>query len=428
MNAPPFEAAYLARLTERLVLLSVSFLALVPVQQLFVVPFVGGALNPFELAYVLIFFFLFLRALLRVRMQHAKPFFLSAGLLILYVAVQLGLGMASMFSIVRQLRYFFPFVLATLVFAVGLNHLNLKKTLYYLAIASSISAVSSLVLYFFFQDFLIRAIRHSTTADVAAHFELLLKTGRSQWGNSALVFTSMLTLGYLPAFSRRKRRLIQISAALSIIAALATLSRTTMIGIFLIAVFAPLAYYASTAKRLTYYLRMSMVAMVLGAGVVVLSLTNKQFGQGLAVRFAINVGVSHVVDTAIKGNRDLLYEEYMKRITSHFPIGQGLGKPYAVLPQRGAYYTTDVSILSFLLPFGVPGVLILFGFLFHVYSYFRTKSSDPDLERFRRMLLLVFMCTLIISLNIDLFSRNNFVVYLSIIAIAYANTARIIKA
>lgn len=411
-------------LVEKLILFSACFLAVLPMQQLFMVPFIGGALNTFETAYVMLLFCLFLLSLSYFSLQRSKPFVLILLTIFGYSAFQLMVNSNSLFYIIKQLRYFFPFLAATVLLAVAPKKIYLKQTLYYLCIAAMASALISLVMHFFFQEAMIRLILRGSDSAAGDHLALLIRSGRSPWGNATLVYITVIALGYINEFPHRQQLVIKLAVFATVLGALATLSRTTMIGLLLIAMLAPLVYYRKTAPKLTYYFRMGFVLLFMLAGVLALSLANPRFGKSLALRFAINVGVSEVVDSAITGNRDMLYDQYMERLVNGLPLGQGIGKPYAVIPERGAFYTVDNSYLSFMLPFGLVGMLILFGFLYQLKKLLGPQSPDPALERFRKFMLLVVSVTMLIALNMDIFSRNNYVLFITLIALAFYNTRR----
>ena len=420
--APP--PINLLPLVEKMVLFSAAFLAMLPLQQLFMVPFVGGALNTFETAYVVLLFCLVLLSLNYYSLQKSKPFVLILLTIFFYSAVQLVLNSNSLFNIIKQLRYFLPFLSATILLAVAPKKIYLKETLYYLCIAATISAVVSLVMHFFFQETLIRIILGSSDPAAGNHLALLIRSGRSPWGNATLVYITVIALGYINAFPRRQQLVIKFAVCATILGALATLSRTTMLGLLLIALLAPLVYYRKTAPKLTYYFRMAFVLVFVVMSVLALSLVNDRFGKSLALRFAINVGVSEVVDSAITGNRDVLYDQYMERLVNGLPLGQGIGKPYAVLPERGAFYTVDNSYLAFMLPFGLVGLLIFLGFLYQLRKLMGPRSPDLASERFRKFMTLVVGVTMLIALNMDIFSRNNYVLFITLIALAYHNSRR----
>ena len=389
------------------------------------IPFAGGALNAFETSYFITVFCLFLCALYYFSLNKSRPFvyiFLAASS---YTVFQLAFDAQSLFNIVKQLRYFMPFFVATILLAVAPKKIYLKKTLYFICWAVLVSAASSLVMHFFFQEALIRIVQGSSDSVSGDHLALLIRSGRSPWGNVSLVFITIIALGYIHHFSRRKQLVIKLSVVISLLAALATLSRTVFIGLALIALFAPLVYYQKTAKKITYYFRMAFVLSFMIVSIVGLSLVNERFGKSLAMRFAINIGVSEVVDSAITGNRDMLYAQYSDRLINNLPLGQGLGKPYAVIPDRGVAYTVDNSYLSFMLPFGLIGLLVFFVFLFQIRKLMGPRCASQHLERFRKFMLLIIAITLIIALNVDLFSRNNFVIFITLIALAFANTRRL---
>ncbi|MEM8485839.1 MAG: hypothetical protein AAF564_09845, partial [Bacteroidota bacterium] len=198
-------------LIEMLILGSAAFLALLPLQQLFMVPFAGGALNTFETSYLLILFFSVLCTLYYFSLRTSRPFLYLLLAIGGYTTFQLLLDSGSLFYIVRQLRYFMPFIVAVVVLAVRPKRLYLKETLYYLSVAAMLSALASLVLHFFFQETLIRIIQRSSDPAAGNHLALLIRSGRSPWGNASLVYITVIALGFLQEYTPRRQLIVKLA-------------------------------------------------------------------------------------------------------------------------------------------------------------------------------------------------------------------------
>ena len=131
----------------------------------------------------------------------------------------------------------------------------------------------------------------------------------------------------------------------------------------------------------------------------------------IEVRFLGSGDVTNVYSKAVVANRLGMYEQYMQSIVHHFPLGQGVGRPFS--SSLGIdLYSTDISFMAFLLPFGLVGLLIFGLFIYKIFANIdqcRWTISDQT----RKSLFLFVGIFLLMSLNIDFFSRNNFVIYLA---------------
>lgn len=115
-----------------------------------------------------------------------------------------------------------------------------------------------------------------------------------------------------------------------------------------------------------------------------------------------------------------MYHQYWNSITGHFPWGQGFGLPYSTLLMQPVV-VSDISLLAFLLPLGVLGV-VLFGLFIRALWRTATLSSAKLPPKYRRAVKLLIVVSLLVSLNTDIFSRNNYVVMLTLLILCMGNS------
>jgi len=117
------------------------------------------------------------------------------------------------------------------------------------------------------------------------------------------------------------------------------------------------------------------------------------------------------VDRALFGGRVPLYEQYQERLLESGGFGQGLGPPMATLEGKDIF-STDVSLLSMWIPFGLPGVVAL---ILVLASTFQLTLQETNVAlRSHFLVLLLVGCAA--SLNYDLWTRNSFVIAVAFIA------------
>ena len=144
--------------------------------------------------------------------------------------------------------------------------------------------------------------------------------------------------------------------------------------------------------------------------VIVLMQVDSRVADLIRVRsLGIGSGADVAENAAVVG-RLLIYQQYAQSLATYFPIGQGLGRPFSNLVLTGPIYTSDVSLMSFVLPFGILGVVALGAFVASLAVVIR--SLHGRLERGSRFVLLSFLGVFVLmAFNIDYFAQNNFVVF-----------------
>ncbi len=176
------------------------------------------------------------------------------------------------------------------------------------------------------------------------------------------------------------------------------------------------------------YVVVLVAGVLLSRSLKVLALTAAVFLGSVAVIYfvfehgplsgkALNTAVTRFTPSEEEADRALfvgrvpLYEQYQERLSDTGGFGQGLGRPTATINGTDGF-TTDISLLSMWIPFGVPGVVAL---ILVLASTFQLMFRETNVAlRSHSLVLLVVGCAA--SLNYDLWTRNSFVVAVAFIA------------
>jgi hypothetical protein len=102
-----------------------------------------------------------------------------------------------------------------------------------------------------------------------------------------------------------------------------------------------------------------------------------------------------------------LYTQYLELFKSHWVFGVGFGYPVANVFYENAFYT-DISILTFWLVMGLPGFMIILVYWLLCFKIINRFENDVKFYY-----MVIFFASIIISFNVDLVTRNYFVVLFS---------------
>ena len=122
------------------------------------------------------------------------------------------------------------------------------------------------------------------------------------------------------------------------------------------------------------------------------------------------------------GSRGAIFDYYIYQLQNYNVLGGGFGRPLFILEDQTPVFTSDVSVLAFYFPMGAVGLCFLLTFWWICWKCIRAASRDPYVHRIAAGLQWVLCIACIVSLNLDIFSRNPFVVLLAFfIAILRSN-------
>ena len=326
--------------------------------------------------------------------------FLFTSSLIISVAI---LG-ASIGDSIRQARFFFPFILATAICATKLRADN-KIVLTWVAFAIGFSALWAIVLHLYYPAYLGRLFATSEELSL-----VVLDGGRMYWERGTLSFF------VVAAFLLTKKMHVKLFFMMILVffAIFLTQSRTLAIALFLYFLVGYLVIFKKPISLMIY-----SIFLLLFSGFAFLVAADEKMQQLFNTRFFGGDDFQSEFGRAFIVNRVTNYEQYFDIIKNSFPFGQGLGRPLSVTMFFDEIYTSDISFISFLLPFGIFGVILFLWFLIIIWRYFSSFKEAGHTSNFQKVFFIMVTTTLLLSLNLDIYSRNIFVIYLAFFASLY---------
>jgi hypothetical protein len=371
-------------------------------------------LSTFELVYGCVGGLLFLKILVTGRIRRAGLALLFFGSLAVYVLGSVAAGWATLGDALRQARFYWPFALAVLLLSTGTTA-TLRKFWRYLFVAAALSAGSAFVLHYWLGSYVENALAAAPDAVT------VIQAGRMYWANAAV--TLFVLLYYvIPTRSRTVNRALGfVTLVLTLAATFNTLNRTFIAGVILLGLLAA-AIAGSWSKVLRRLSQMVAVTAILAAIVGGLMSVDARFHDLVVQRYLGGEMGAEAVYESSGVPRLETYQQYFESIKDYFPLGQGLGRPFSSSLET-AIYTTDSSVLTFVLPFGVLGLVILGAFVGSLWRLLSRNAISCSPEHASGAKLLI-VSSLLISLNIDLYSRNNFVVLMTLLVLCCGNRAR----
>ncbi len=400
---------------DRTILGAVALLASFPFGQVFYFKIAGGILSAFEVIYLIIAMLILIKIL---TVGEIKKTFLPFLLFIVTITMCLFISVVvyniPIIASLRQLRNYLPFLIGTMLLLTGTN-VTTERYLCVLIIASIFSSTTALVMHYIMPDVLAKML--SSSEELVS---ITTTYGRLYWTNATLFFFVLLSF-MLPQKEKYISKVIMsIALVLTFACLFNTLNRTMLIGLALF-----LVGYIFLEKRITLSIKRSI--KVIGVGVLCVLIVfgaisfNPKVNHLAEKRYmGSGYGFDQVYEIAIVMGRFPIYEQYANSIKTYFPIGQGLGRPFSIRPNGDEVPITDISVLSFLLPFGLLGLI---AFCVFIYTLFRLVSRAKNCisDRETHIIKLFLIISLIMSLNIDLFSRNNFVIFVTMFVLTLQN-------
>lgn len=400
---------------DELILFTIIILAALPFSQIFHLEFAGIILNVFELIYLMLIILILFKFLMDGRIEETYlPFLLFIITVLVYFFISISVYDRQILDILNQLRHYFPFLIATILLAVG-TFIKTERYLRLLVVASIFSSASALMIHHLMPGVLAKMLLSSRglVALTTVH-------GRLFWTNSCLVFFIVL-LFVLPKKEIHVNKAMMSIALLFTLAGLFnTLNRTMVIGLFLF-----LGGYVIFEKHVFSFIRrakkiigLSMIGIIIIIGLMSVSPKLNRIIEERYLRSSYQF--EHMIENEVLTERFPIYKQYIESLKKYFPIGQGLGKPFHIRWDDKEVPVSDISFLSFLLPFGLIGLIIFFIF---IYTLFRLiiRENNCMSEKGIRVIKLFFIIALIMSLNIDFFSRNNFVIFITMLFLTLQN-------
>jgi hypothetical protein len=277
-----------------------------------------------------------------------------------------------------------------------------------IVVAALISSMSALVIHFAFPQLIEQSFQASE--DV---IYISTEGGRMTWENSCLVFIVSAIFFAAP----RRSVMIWLSLSVCVIALGATTSRTQLVSLAVFGILLNVLWTDSAIKRIKKMVISVIVVVAISLLIYFTFSHDSRFRQYVDIGLLGQGDMSNVYETSVEVNRLFLYEQYWDRIVNSFPYGQGLGHPVANNGVQDVYIA-DISIVAFLIPFGLTGVLLFIVFIKNIFKLIRNSYSDSYFKKhLRESFSVMIVIWIVISLNDDWISRKISVIYMAIISV-----------
>ncbi|HOA80602.1 MAG TPA: O-antigen ligase family protein [Defluviitaleaceae bacterium] len=391
----------------------IALLAALPFSQVYYMRLGFATISSFELIYISMITCIIIKILTRGAVKNTcLPFILFISALVIYLCISVHYDV-TIVDYVRHVRFYLPFIVATMLLLVGINITTERYliVLTYMAILSSASAL--------FLHYLTPSIRDEMLS-LSEHLGLMTTHGRLYWENAYLAFFVLLLFLLPRKLFDVNKSIIVISIILTFATLFNTLNRTLLVGYILFCICHILVY---RRIRLLFnpFIKVAMLIILGSIIILILAHTNPRIAHLFEVRFlGQGYGLERIFETDLKIGRFPIYQQYLSSVRTHFPIGQGLGRPFHIKIDGTKVFITDVSFIAFLVPFGIFGLIIFCSFVFALYKTASDGEAFFDRKNIR-IIKLFLIISLLMSLNYDLYSRNSFVIFVTILVLTLRN-------
>lgn len=396
---------------DKIIFFFIMLLGVIPFGAVFNVSTGFAIFNAFEILYLLLIVTLFIRiAIFRISL-NIFPFIIFLGILTLYGTFAIAMYWERVDYVIFQVRTLLPYLVATLLLMTRF-FLPLKYVLMGLAVAALISATFALYLHLFNQNYLQDVL--GANEEIVS----LSKFGRMYWLNASLAFFSVIAYITIDKTKFYQRIILLLSSLVSFVAMFNTLNRTMLLGLITFVVTISL-YYGYFNKPNGSFVKTISLILVSALGIYFIINFEERLERLIAIRFFGNGGgFLAIYQQDLLNTRSILYHQYWNSLLNYFPFGQGLGVPLSVYLLKEAYIT-DISLLTFTLPFGFLGLLCFIIFLVSIFKTIKKISNKYYL--LKRSLFILYFLSILMSFNIDLYSRNNFVIFFVAVILSASN-------
>ncbi|MGV8915086.1 MAG: hypothetical protein ACOH1X_06530 [Kaistella sp.] len=344
------------------------------------------------IAYVNIALFVIL--FFKIIAQKKFLLIISFVLFVAYFSILGYFNGASAKGIYMHIFTYIPFINALLLIKTG-TYYPIKKVLIYFTVATAIGALYAIVIRFYFPDILMKVI------DVE-DFDAFIQWGRLPWAGALMVILLISQMFFLNIY-RNEEKIILVPALLLIfIGGFFTFNRTLIFALFIMILLLILIQIRNLRFKNIFliFIGFFVVSYVFSSWANV----NENFDNLLQGRILDPLSGKLNADSDIS-SRYMLYDQYIDNIKGSYFLGNGFGVPYSTIPEERVW--ADVTLVSFLIPFGLLGLAVFFGFIKKLYSNIKLIQN----RKIKNAFTLVLILQLLISLNDDLWSHKNFPMY-----------------
>ena len=371
------------------IILLLALLLIVPALKMFTFKIAGiNILFPQLVHVAIIFCCICLAFVRRIRSRELIFAFLLCAFLVIAILVKVSTGKVPVFGSMKHLSVFSAYFAAVACLLVPIRY-DLARLQQILIAALLCGLAVSLVLYWIFPNYLldIRESEGQLTAESAI---------RLMWENGAAIFVLIPAL-----FLIRNGTLRVLIICFIAIGLLFVMNRTIIAGIAFYLILLLFIRRSQISQTKILYLSAGFILTIIIFSI--LTIAYPDIGATFMSRFFDKESLIMAGETRLP-----LYEQYFANIMKSFPWGLGLGIPVASLWGHDAYYS-DVSFLTFLIPLGLIGFCFCLAFIILLYR----RISQLNDSYWRGLMSISVITYVLVSLNVDIFSRNNAVIILA---------------
>ncbi len=326
---------------------------------------------------------------------------------VMYSSYSLVVLDVSFNSWINQTRHFLPFIVACMALLSRL-YIDKSKFLNGITLAVALSAFLAIIIHLFFKNFIAYAFAASDEVS-----EIIIKHGRMYWGSNLLALFGLAAL--MIERDKYKKKLLDFAVFFIFVGSVFTQNRTMLGGLMFFFIVTQLFVFKKAIKPIIY---ISIVAIIVAASFFFLASDNMI--ALLQKRLFLTNSAGTEIEQAFTVGRVGLYIQYLDILRSTLPFGQGLGIPFAYVIFSGEpIFTSDISLASFSIPFGLLGLIMLLMFMANIFKSFHKYEKVYPYDKSPKIFYWLLVSAFFISLNMDVFSRNIFVVYLAVFAVLH---------
>jgi len=325
---------------------------------------------------------------------------------LIYFCVSIIFG-SDLLVVLYQMFSYVPFIISCLIVVVGttIRYELLSKWIVY---AVALSGLLAMYL-FYFNTQLMPSINSS---------EANFSWGRLPWGGSVNV---LICLGIvLFSFNRSSKSMLSIAGVLiGLIGLLLTFSRTLLLVIIIITIV--WLIYAFYMKKISQHWRLFLVSVVSSYVVIYFDMITFDDNVLSNMNHRVLGFLTTESDTSSAvSTRKLLYSQYYD-VFARYPLGAGFGVPFST--ETGVSYYSDVTLVSFVLPFGVLGLFMFILYISKLWSLLNLVRM-PVMSTEKVGLKIVIILGLLISFNDDIWSHKEFTIVIALVVSSFVNSYR----
>ena len=287
---------------------------------------------------------------------------------------------------------FLPFITASFLFNIDW-HLKIETVIKWIAISCAISGIIALVMNFAYAEFY-----KNINIDIS-----------EPMGDRLYWYSASIALFIPCVFIIPMRWFLRLPIFLFVtIAVIATQSRTLILG-YLCLSFAVILIGSRSLLKTILICSCALLSTVMIAN----SILDNQSIELLLSRFGQNENFYEAVETATIESRGEMLNQYADRIQEYNLLGSGFGRPYSIRLDQTRVFVSDISLISFYFPMGIPGACLLLSFWWLCWKRLRAAKQRFITSKVAFGLQWILCMACLMSTNWDLYSRAPFVVVLA---------------